>query len=335
MNKRQFYMVDMGITRCCNMKCKFCTAVSTHEYNKKMTFEQFANVINKLNTLIHNKDIIFHRKFISYGNIGEPLLNPDFFVMNKYAKEHGWKTGMYTNGVLLTEEKIKKLYQSGGIDTINISITGTKIHIYKNFQGYGFSSKVQKQLLNTVLNNISKLIQIRNEQHKHTKIAVNYIVTKGTVLHLLTYIKHMAKLGVDEIRFTPIVDRPRRIKRIKINCRKLDKVLNIDEIGDISVCNNDFCKKVVVGNLFLDNWISNYNDVMCNMNNCNTQMLPEACQLCDRTNFASFMDYMSMNFHGYLKISNHRVLWQDSLRDYVNVLVDNVKWYFSERFKAI
>lgn len=332
MKKRHFNMVDIAITRCCNMRCKFCTATSTHNQKQMISFDKFKQIFDKIELLIKENKIELPSKFISYGNVGEPLMNPDFIAINQYVKAHGWKSGMYTNGVLLTREKMEQIYEAQGIDTINISITGIKREIYKDFQGYGFNKETQEKLLQIVLDNLKDLIKLRDEKHKNTKIAVNYIITLRTLLHVIPYTKYMTAIGVDEIRFTPLVDRPRRKKHIKVKCDRLDGILNIDEKADISACNNDFLKNNVTGNLLEDNWLDNYEKLVCNMNSNNLKELPEACQICDRTNFSSFWDYLSINFHGYLKMKNRRIMWTKSFTDYIKMLRIKVNWYLTERF---
>lgn len=332
MGKRRFGMVDIAITRCCNMKCKFCTATATHGYDKMMSLYEFKLYLDRIDSLISEQKINMPSKFISYGNVGEPLMNPHFIEMNQYAKKRGWKSGIYTNGVLLTKEKIEQIYAMGGIDTVNVSVTGIKSEIYKDFQGYGFSRREQEKLLQLVLKNIENVVRVRNEKHKDTKIAVNYIITKKTLLHIIPYVKYMAKIGIDEIRFTPLIDRPRGRKNIKVKCNRLDYILNVDEKGDISACNNDFLKRNVTGNLLQDNWFDCYEALVCNMNNNDLDNLPEVCQICDRTNFTSFWDYMSMNFHGYLNFQNHKIMWKSSLDAYIKSLWVKVKWYLAERY---
>lgn len=332
MAKRHFSMIDMGITRACNMRCKFCTAIKTHGFEKMMTLEEFKAVVHKVENLIEEDKIVVKPPFISFGNVGEPLLHPHFMEMNQYARNCGWRTGIYTNGLLMTEKMIRNIYNNGGIDTVNVSITGIDTKIYKNFQGYGYKKADREKILKIVLNNIENLIKIRNERHENTKIAVNYIVTKGTILHIRKYIRVMAGLGVDEIRFTPLVDRPRKSKKIKVRCTRLDGILNIDENGDISPCNNDLCKNLSIGNITDEQWMDTYEALVCDMNNGKLSMLPDTCQVCDNVNFASFADYMSMSIKGYLKIRNHKVMWKESFLQYKKELWARIKWYYLERY---
>lgn len=333
MSEREFEMIDMGLTRACNMKCKFCTAVRTHENKKILSFEEFKNIFDKVEELIKTGKITMHRKFLSYGNVGEPLLSPYFIEINEYIRKHGWKTGMYTNGLLMTKAKMEQLFDKSSIDTINISITGVSAKIYKEFQGYGF--KDTQQVLDIVLKNIAEVIKLRNERNQHTKIAVNYIITRKNFWHIGKYVSYMKKIGIDEIRFTPLVDRPRTKKKFFVKCQLLDGVFNLDETANISPCNNDLMGNIVIGNLFNDDWFEQYRELSSNHNCINIDMLPEVCQVCDKTNFNSFWDYLSMNFHGYLEIDNHKIRWGRSLKRYVRELGQRIDCYFMNRYQQM
>jgi MoaA/NifB/PqqE/SkfB family radical SAM enzyme len=333
MTEREFGMIDMGLTRACNMRCKFCTAVGTHKNKKILSFEEFKCIFEKVEELINTKKIIMRSKFFSYGNVGEPLLNPDFVEINEYVRKRGWKTGMYTNGFLMTRNKMEEIYDKSSIDTINVSITGVSVKVYKEFQGYGF--KDVKKILDIVLKNIEEVIKLRNEKNQHTKIAVNYIITKNNLWHIRKYVRYMKKLGVDEIRFTPLVDRPRRKKKFFVKCQLLDGIFNLDETAKISPCNNDLAGNIVIGNLFNNDWFEQYRELSCNNNCINIDKLPEACQVCDKTNFSSFWDYMSMNFHGYLEMCNHKIMWRKSFKRYVRDMWQKIEWYFINRYQQM
>ena len=51
MTEREFGMIDMGLTRACNMRCKFCTAVGTHKNKKILSFEEFKCIFEKVEEL--------------------------------------------------------------------------------------------------------------------------------------------------------------------------------------------------------------------------------------------------------------------------------------------
>ena len=67
----------------------------------------------------------------------EPLLNPHFVDMVKYAKDKGCaeRIDTTTNASLLTKEKSLRIIEAG-LDRINISIYGVDNYQYRNFSGY-------------------------------------------------------------------------------------------------------------------------------------------------------------------------------------------------------
>ena len=67
---------------------------------------------------------------------GEPLLNPHFVDMIKYAKEKGCcdRVDTTTNAALLTHDLSLKIIEAG-LDRINISIEGMTEDQYMEFSG--------------------------------------------------------------------------------------------------------------------------------------------------------------------------------------------------------
>ena len=68
---------------------------------------------------------------------GEPLLNPNFAKMVKYAKDKkcSERIDTTTNASLLTPEKNIEIIKAG-LTRINISIEGVNSQQYLNFSGY-------------------------------------------------------------------------------------------------------------------------------------------------------------------------------------------------------
>lgn len=331
MKNRKISYVIIGLTRSCNLRCKMCRATSTHNHDKVMDFDAFQRIFERINSLNEKGEIGLQKKCIQYGMSGEPLLNRDFLKINQYVKSQGWQSWLYTNGLLLTPAKVKEIYENGGIDYINISITGIKQKIFKEYQGYGFRSGDCDKILSIIINNIKELAQYKKRTNRKTVIAVNYIVTKGTIGHMISYINAMKKIGVDEIRFTPLADRDRKIKKRKIACHRLCDPLHIDMDGTLSGCTNDLENKFVLGNILDDKWLGKRDKITCSMNNAKWSELPEPCRICDKVNFNSFIDYLSLNFTFYLVIENHKILWLKSMAEYWKSIKGKAGLYFSDR----
>ena len=122
----------------CNFRCKFCPTGEHDLINSTygrghgfMDFNKYKEIINSLGEF---EDKI---KVISLYKDGEPLLNPRFADMVKYAKQSGAceKVDTTTNASLLSPELSLKIIESG-LDRINISIEGVNAEQYADFSRY-------------------------------------------------------------------------------------------------------------------------------------------------------------------------------------------------------
>ncbi len=78
---------------------------------------------------------------------GEPLLHEQFPDMVRLAKQHGMSTQVFTNGLLLTEEYIDRIIQSG-LDNMRFSVDGASKETYEqNRVGGNFEQVLQNMKL--------------------------------------------------------------------------------------------------------------------------------------------------------------------------------------------
>lgn len=109
----------------CNFRCAFCPTGdhelirSTGRWQGVMNFDLFKKVIDDL------AEFDQPLKVLRLYKDGEPLLNPRFPDMIRYAKQSGRVkyVDTTTNGYLLTPEKSVQLVEAG-LDRINISVDG-------------------------------------------------------------------------------------------------------------------------------------------------------------------------------------------------------------------
>ena len=122
----------------CNFKCKFCPTVDK-ELMKNISGRNFGIMDFELYKKIIDDICEFEEpiKVLRLYKDGEPLLNPHFADMVKYAKDKGCAEGIdtTTNASLLTKEKSLRIIEAG-LDRINISIYGVDNYQYRNFSGY-------------------------------------------------------------------------------------------------------------------------------------------------------------------------------------------------------
>lgn len=129
------FIINIDPSDKCNFQCKFCPT-GDRELMKKtkgrnfgtMDFELYKKVIDDI---CEFEDKV---KVIRLYKDGEPLLNPHFAEMVKYAKESGCceRVDTTTNATLLNHELSLKIIEAG-LDRINISIEGVKDEQYMEF----------------------------------------------------------------------------------------------------------------------------------------------------------------------------------------------------------
>ena len=131
------FVVFLDPSDICNFKCKFCptgkrTLIKKIKRDSRiMDFDLYKKIIDDL------CDFENPIKVLRLYKDGEPLLNPRFADMIRYAKDKGCalQIDTTTNGSILSPEKNLELINSG-LDRINISINGLTDQSYMDFTGY-------------------------------------------------------------------------------------------------------------------------------------------------------------------------------------------------------
>lgn len=104
------FYIHLYVTERCNLQCRMCNIWKRK--SKEMTMkeiEQCANVLRELKV----------PNIVVTG--GEPLIRPDIVEIIGLLNDYGFSVRLQTNGILVTEEKIKSLVKAGLRD-ITISL---------------------------------------------------------------------------------------------------------------------------------------------------------------------------------------------------------------------
>jgi len=132
------FIINVDPSDKCNFRCKFCPTGDRDLMRKtkgrnfgSMDFELFKKIVDDICRF--DKPI----KVLRLYKDGEPLLNPHFADMIKYAKEKSCcdRVDTTTNASLLTPEKSLEIVEAG-LDRINISIEGVNTEQYLDFSDY-------------------------------------------------------------------------------------------------------------------------------------------------------------------------------------------------------
>jgi radical SAM protein with 4Fe4S-binding SPASM domain len=101
--------LELQITNACNLRCKHCYIDDKNRYD--LSLEQIGKILSEF------EEMQGLRVMISGG---EPLLHPRFEEINEKLAEFFVRKVLFTNGVLLSKERLKSLK----VDEIQVSIDG-------------------------------------------------------------------------------------------------------------------------------------------------------------------------------------------------------------------
>ena len=142
--KPVLYNLFWETTLRCNAKCKHCGSRAGENCNIKdeLTTEEIKNALKSVAEKYDADKILL--------NItgGEPLVREDLFDVMAFARKLGFHWGMTTNGILINDEIIEKM-KNTGMSTILISLDGLE-ESHDKFRGVPGSFK-------KIIENIKKL----------------------------------------------------------------------------------------------------------------------------------------------------------------------------------
>ena len=167
------------ITNICPFFCDHCYVEKS--VKTKMNFKQFKQIIDQL------LEINCYSILITGG---EPMSNPEFVKMYKYAKTNGMFVNINTNGYLIDERTIDILNKYKP-NSVEISLYGYNEETYYNFVHI-------KNAYSKVLNNIKLL------KHANIKVGLKSVLTKKNYQYI-NKIKELANLLELPFRYDYII----------------------------------------------------------------------------------------------------------------------------------
>ena len=178
--------VNIGIIRNCNFRCSMCTAVETHDKDKRMSMDKFEEILDVLD---NKQNYRFSQKNMKFTGWGEPFMYGDsLFDMLSSAIKRGWKVKLTTNALLLTEENSRHLCEMG-VSELDISLTGMTPEVFQKFQGNGF--RYPDKILKQILLNIRRFIKIRESLGKGPKVYLSFLYCEESRKDLIPYLRVM------------------------------------------------------------------------------------------------------------------------------------------------
>ena len=165
----------LEITLRCNARCEHCGSSCGEKIPKD---EISAEDLKRTLLEIHNK-YGAENVFLTVTG-GEPLMRKDLFDIMKYAVSLGFRWGMATNAMLITEEVVEKLRETN-FESISISLDGLK-DTHDSFRkvpgGYDKVMKAIKMLQNLETLRHLQVTTVANKKNLHELEEIYQILLK-------------------------------------------------------------------------------------------------------------------------------------------------------------
>lgn len=173
------------VTSRCNALCDHCGSRCTASKRDELSPDTFKKVLDNVAENFGTKAIML--------NItgGEPIMRKDLFEITGHANKLGFKWGLVTNGMLITDDVIEKMKETN-MSTITISLDGMK-KTHEEFRHVPGS-------FNKIVTAIEKLKSENFVEH----IQVTFIATKNNISELPEVYRFLSNLGIDSLRISGI-----------------------------------------------------------------------------------------------------------------------------------
>lgn len=171
--------LNIYLTQACNLRCKHCFMLSGVKLDNELGAEQWKEILRDFKS-IGGENVTFTG--------GEPLMNPAFEDIVKYASSIGLSVTILTNGLLWTDKLIDSLY--GHVNQIQISLDGINEQTNASVRGKGVFNKV-----------VENIIKIANRGYR-TSVATTFTLenltaeTRFLYAELVSMIKQKSKTPI-------------------------------------------------------------------------------------------------------------------------------------------
>lgn len=177
--------VEIELTNRCNLACIQCfRSMGLKPYKLgDMDFDDYKRILAQFPYVTN----------LSLNGFGEPMMYGKFFEVVAYSRrERPWaKIGIYTNGILIDEEKSYRVMDCG-LTELNISVDAAKPDTYRRVRRGGN--------LNVLHDNLRRLIRIKQETRaRFPLIGLNYVMLNENEGELTPFVEQAADFGVDFI----------------------------------------------------------------------------------------------------------------------------------------
>ncbi|RZD14261.1 MAG: radical SAM protein [Candidatus Acidulodesulfobacterium ferriphilum] len=171
----------------CNHRCIFC-AYDYIGYKHRQ--------LNRETTVASIRDFAkIGVKAMLFAGEGEPLLHPDISAFITTAFGSGVDTGIYTNGVLFDQKRIKEIFDK--LTFVRISFNAGSREVYRKVH--------KKDDFDKVIKNIKFAVDFKRKKNVKADIGLQFVVIPENLDSLLKLSELGRELGIDYLAVKPFV----------------------------------------------------------------------------------------------------------------------------------
>ena len=174
-------IVDMVITKNCNLNCCFCKKYSSDTLNISLNnFEKIAS------------QLLPKARKLNICSGGEPFIHKNIIDILRISKKYDVWISVVSNGMLLNEHLVNQLVGENLIDSLAFSVDGIiPVTVNKIRNNANFSIIAQ---------NIKYMIEVvKKSKSKRPIISIRYTLMKENIAELPSAISFWGEMGVDTI----------------------------------------------------------------------------------------------------------------------------------------
>lgn len=181
--ERRWNLWQIESSIACNLDCIMCPW--KHEHGQKhKTGDMSEEIWAAL------RPHLIETSSIDFTGGGEPLLQPNIIEWINEANQAGCRTGLLTNGLILTREKSGKFIEAG-VDWIGFSVDGATADVYEKIRkGANFKK---------LCRNIATMNALR--RGKKPWIMINFVMMRSNIHQAMDIVRLVSELGVDQVNF--------------------------------------------------------------------------------------------------------------------------------------
>ena len=175
--------VDVVLTKACNLACTFCVDYESAGTARRVSRENFERAAAQLFPTA---------SLLQICSGGEPWLHRSLEDLLRVARRYRLATKVLSNGMLLTEERLRPVVREGLITTHGFSVDGIT------------PATVERIRVNAdlprILANVDLLFRIREEEGKREpRTLIRYALMRSNVEELPAAVAYWGERGIDRI----------------------------------------------------------------------------------------------------------------------------------------